>query len=197
MPAVKRSRKSAEERKAEIVEVAIRLAGEHGPDRVTTQMIADQIGITQPGIFRHFPAKTDIWLAVGEWIASAPNEGAARLADTADPGARIRAMIAGYFAGIARHPAIPAILFSHELHAENHALKAHFQRVMAYRRKGFAQLIQLAQDAGQVSNAVAADDVAALILSLIQGLAMRWSLESRAFDLEAEGTRLLDQMLKM
>ncbi|HGG05817.1 MAG TPA: TetR/AcrR family transcriptional regulator [Aliiroseovarius sp.] len=193
--APKRSRKSAADRKAEIVETAIQLAGELGPDRVTTQRIADAVGLTQPGIFRHFPAKTDIWLAVGEWIAPAPGARTDEFSETSDPAAQMQAMVSAYLTGIMRHPAIPAILFSRELHVENDQLRAHFERVMKHRRAGFTKLARAAQANGTLSEQIPPEDLAALILALIQGLAMRWSLENRRFDLVAEGTRLMQGMI--
>lgn len=193
--APKRSRKSAADRKAEIVQTAIRLAGELGPDRVTTQRIADAVGLTQPAVFRHFPAKTDIWLAVGEWIAPADANGEP-VSGANTPAEQLQEVVAAYFTGISRHPAIPAILFSRELHAENDELRKHFERVMARRRSRFTALAQAAQDAGQMAKTIPAEDFAALILALIQGLAMRWSLENRAFDLKNEGIRLLGQLIK-
>ena len=57
-------RKSAQERKAEILATALRLADELGPDRLTTAAIAEAVGLTQPGIFRHFPTKQALWQAV-------------------------------------------------------------------------------------------------------------------------------------
>lgn len=189
----RRTRKSAADRKAEIVETAVRLAGELGPDRVTTQKIADAVGLTQPAVFRHFPAKTDIWLAVGEWIAPADDPERAPTGDT--PADELRAFVARLLEGIARNPAIPAILFSRELHAENEPLRAHIEKVMTRRRARFAALIARAQKAGQIPDRINADDMAALVLALIQGLAMRWSLENRRFDLKDEGLRLLGQLL--
>ncbi len=190
----KRSRKSAADRKAEIVQTAIRLAGELGPDRVTTQRIADAVGLTQPAVFRHFPAKTDIWLAVGEWIA--PSDGRGEPVSKANsPADQIRDIVAAYFEGISRNPAVPAILFSRELHVENEKLRQHFEGVMVRRRARFTALAQSAQDAGELARAIPAADLAALILALVQGLAMRWSLENHAFDLKNEGVRLLGQLL--
>ncbi len=199
-PPARRSRKSAQDRKAEIVSAAIRLAAELGPDRVTTQRIADEVGLTQPGIFRHFPAKTDIWVAVGEWIAPSPSAQDVKggfASASADPAQQVRDMVSRFLSGIARHPAIPAILFSRELHAENEQLRAHFEKVMTGRRTKFTRLIEQAQVAGQLSKAIAPADLAALVLALIQGLAMRWSLENRGFDLEAEGMRLLAGLLSV
>lgn len=62
-------RKSADSRKAEIVASTSRLADELGPDRLTTDAVAKAVGLTQPGIFRHFPSKQDLWLAVAAEIA--------------------------------------------------------------------------------------------------------------------------------
>ncbi len=193
-PAPKRSRKSAADRKAEIVRTAIRLAGELGPDRVTTQRIADAVGLTQPAVFRHFPAKTDIWLAVGEWIAPADGRGEP-VSKAESPAEQLREVVAAYFEGIARNPAIPAILFSRELHAENDKLRKHFELVMRRRLARFTALVQAAQDSGELSKSIPAPDLAALVLALVQGLAMRWSLENRSFDLKKEGVRLLGQLL--
>jgi hypothetical protein len=55
--------------------------------------------------------------------------------------------------------------------------------------------------AGQRDNAllkdVAAGDVAVLLTSLIQGLAIRWSLGARDFVLRDEGLRLLAVQLRL
>jgi AcrR family transcriptional regulator len=183
-------RKSAQDRKAEIVATAIRLAGTHGPDRVTTLQLAQEIGISQPAIFRHFPTKTDIWLAVGKAVAA--HVSFADMPDAGDdPLATLNRLITRHLEQIVQTPAIPAILFSRELHAENEPLRRHFETVMTNRRAGLAGLIARAQASGQLDSYIPPEDLAALLLAVIQGLAMRWSLENRRFDLVVEGTRLI------
>ncbi|PCJ07417.1 MAG: TetR family transcriptional regulator [Rhodobacteraceae bacterium] len=187
-------RKSAKDRKAEIVETAIRLAGEQGPDRVTTQALADAIGISQAAIFRHFPTKAEIWLAVGKSITG-PIVQLENYAATPDPFTLLQDLMERHLRQIALNPAIPAILFSRELHAENDALRRHFESVMAARLASLARMIDQAQQTGQLKAAIASADLAALLLASIQGLAMRWSLENRSFDLTAEGGRLIRVLL--
>ncbi len=185
-----RIRKSAEDRKREIVLAAIRLAGDIGPDRLTTQHLADAVGLTQPAIFRHFATKSDIWLAVGEHIAKALSK------EQTDPHIEkplecLRDLVFNHLGSIARTPAIPAILFSRELHVENDQLRQHFEKLMLSRRENFAGLFAQARDNGEITARVAPADAAALVLATIQGIAMRWSLENKSFDLQAEGTRLI------
>ena len=184
-----RQRKPAAERKEQIVDEAMRLAAELGPDRMTTQKLADAVGISQAAIFRHFPSKTDIWQAVAARIGSAMP---AKLIDSEAPAIeRLRAIVARQFSFIVKTPAIPAILYSRELHAENETLREKFAEMQTRRHVLFTSLFKAAVDAGDLRD-INAEDAAALTLALIQGLAMRWSLEQRSFDLVAEGTRLLE-----
>jgi len=195
---VAQERKSASARKAEIVAAAIRLAGEYGPDRVTTQQLATAIGISQPAIFRHFPTKADIWLAVGQAIAAPISDHDIDGMDQGhdDPLAGLQMLMTRTLGQITRTPAIPAILFSRELHVENEALRCHFEDVMTKRRAGLTRLIARAQAMGQLDRATPPEDTAALLLAVVQGLAMRWSLENRSFDLVAEGTRLISTLIR-
>lgn len=65
-----RTRKPAETRKQEIVDAALRLADSEGPERLSTETVAEAVGLTQPGIFRHFPKKQDLWEAVARRIGT-------------------------------------------------------------------------------------------------------------------------------
>jgi len=191
-----RIRKSAGERKAEIIEATLRLAGEIGPDRMTTEALAKEVGISQPGIFRHFPTKGHIWEAVGQHIGKLLQ---AKAVLTRKKGIRpvdeLRDFVIGHLAFIEATPAIPAILFSRELHAENENLRIFFAGLIVSRHRHFSKLIAAEIATGRFEKTLNPDDAAYLILALIQGLAMRWSLNARNFDLAKEGQRLLELQL--
>ena len=191
-----RTRKSADQRKAEIVDAAIKLAGEIGPDRLTTEQLAKEVGISQPGIFRHFPTKGDIWWAVAQRIGGVlgSNRGQTGNAD-AKPAGELRNLVLNHLSFIGTTPAIPAILFSRELHVENEKMRSFFEGLMATRHRGISKLIAKEITAGQFAETLNPDDAAYLILALIQGLAMRWSMSAHNFNLVAEGKRLLDLLL--
>ncbi|MEE9389233.1 MAG: TetR/AcrR family transcriptional regulator [Paracoccaceae bacterium] len=191
-----RKRKSGVERKSEIVDTAIGIASELGPDRLTMQHLADKIGISQPAIFRHFPTKSDVWQSVAERIAQLL-QGAAKGAGRAgqSPAQQLKSQVAAQLGFIQNNPAIPAILFSRELHAENESLRRFFAGLMAGRHRTLSGLIQQEITRGGFRADLDPDDAAYLILTLIQGLAMRWSLSARSFDLQLEGTRLLELQL--
>lgn len=186
-----RTRKPAAERKQEIVETAIRLAAECGPDRLTTESLAREIGISQPAIFRHFPSKTDIWTAVGEQICELMGKSAA-LINEAEPDQQLRKMIEAQLGFIESTPAVPAILFSRELHSENETLRAVFVGLMAQRQQKLSAVISRAIADGVFDERVDPDSAAYMVLALIQGLAMRWSLNNQDFDLVKAGSKMID-----
>ncbi len=190
-----RVRKSAAERKEEIVNATLRLAGEIGPDRITTEALAKEVGISQPGIFRHFPTKNDIWEAVSQHISTVLQAKASVSRKGARPVEELHDFVTGHLAFIVATPAIPAILFSRELHSENETLRTFFAGLIKKRHQMFSRLIAAEIKSGLFKPSLNADDAAYLILVLIQGLAMRWSLNNRDFDLVEEGRRLLDLQL--
>ncbi len=191
-----RIRKSAEARKAEIIDAALHLADKVGPDRLTTSKIAEAVGLTQPGIFRHFPTKQDLWEAVASHIGSMM-EACWKKAGNGDRPAtdRIRVLIGTQLRLIQSTPAIPAILFSRELHTKNKGLRNAFFGLMSRFHRLIAGQVAQACAAGELRKDIDPDDAAFLIVGLVQGLAVRWSISGRNFDLTEEGSRLLELQL--
>ncbi len=192
------ARKPADERKAEIVAAMLRLADEVGPDRLTTQSVANAVGLTQPAIFRHFATKKDLWRAVAAVIAdrlTAAWDGALESSD--DPAARIEALIAGQLAQIEAMPAIPSILFSRELQAENDDLRESVVALMTELVALLTRELASGQAAGVFDPDLPPADGALLLVSLVQGLGIRWTLGNRGFPLVGEGRRLLATQMRL
>lgn len=190
-------RKSAEDRKAEIAAAVLRLAARIGPDRLTTEHIAQEVGLSQPAIFRHFPKKQDIWQAVAARIGAHMAERWTKAgAGSGTPNDRLRALVEAQLRLIQSTPALPAILFSRELHAENEALRQTFVEMMGRFHEVLRSTIVDGSRVGEFRDDLDAADAAWLVLGLIQGLAVRWSLSAQAFPLVDEGRRLLELQLR-
>lgn len=190
-----RRRKSAAARRAEIVETAIRLSAEIGPDRVTTQHLADEVGVTQPAIFRHFATKSEIWLAVADQIVGDLQAIHSAAETSGNPHDALHKIVGQHLVHVSENPAVPAILFSRELQAENPALRGKFSSLMTERGKAVAELITRAQQDGLHRAEIVATDAAHLLMAAMNGVFVRWSLEERAFDLVDEGGRMLGGLI--
>lgn len=191
-------RKSAEDRKAEIVSAVLRLADEIGPDRLTTNDVARAVGLSQPAIFRHFPTKADLWIAVGEHITERLDASwKAALGSTGDAEARLRSLIRAQLQQISATPALPSILFSRELNIDNPRLREVFHALLMRYQRYLIQVLSEWRVEGRLRVDLAPEDAATFLTSLVQGLALRWALGARRLSLVDEGMRLLDHQLAM
>ncbi|MCF3973203.1 TetR/AcrR family transcriptional regulator [Paracoccus salsus] len=191
-------RQSAEDRKAQIVAEMLRLADEIGPDRLSTTDVARAVGLSQPAIFRHFPSKGALWLAVAEDIAARLRRAwTAAEAQEATPDTRLKALIGAQLAAIAGTPALPSILFSRELQVDNIALRDVFRGLLATFTGRLVTALRDQQASGVLRRDIAAEDVAMLLTSLVQGVAIRWTLGARGFPLVEEGLRLFDLQMAL
>lgn len=191
-------RKPAEDRKADIVAATLSLADRIGPDRLTTNHVAREVGVTQAAIFRHFPTKADLWAAVGDALSQrltlAWDEA---LAANGTPAIRLRTMIRTQLQQIEGCPALPAILHSRELGVDNAALRESCRSLVVRFQGHLAANLQVLAEAGVLRSDLPPEDAAALLVFLVQGLAIRWTLGARNFALVDEGLRLFDLQLAL
>ena len=91
-------RRSAEERREEIVEVALRHFAEGGYHGTSTEAIAREAGISQPYLFRLFHTKRELFMACSDRACDHVCEVFQRVAREAPEGDRLEAMGHAYAA---------------------------------------------------------------------------------------------------
>lgn len=190
---------SGTRRREQILEAMLAMTAEHGPDRVTTRALAGRLGVTEPALYRHFPGgKSEMWRAlaglVGERMQAAWRAALER-ADADAPVSRVRALVDAQLRIFQDIPALPAILFSRTLHRDNAALRAGVGEVAGRFHARLEQLVDAAVARGELRGDLDADAAAWLLIAVIQGTAVRWSLADQGFNLEREAGRLLDVVL--
>lgn len=186
-----RMRKPAEERQAEIVETALRLLTHTPVEKLSTGVVAKEVGITQAAIFRHFPTKDALWQAVLEDIERrAVNLWNDAIAKGTSPLERLAELIAAQLGLIAAYPAIPTLIFNAGQISAEDTLRPIHRRVMSGLRYRLLVEIREAAQTGQIPPAPSAEDCADLFLGLVQGTVLRWKLSDRSFDLTQEGRRI-------
>ncbi|HSP80265.1 MAG TPA: TetR family transcriptional regulator [Myxococcaceae bacterium] len=184
-------RKSHEERQEDIIRAVIELAAAEDVKDVTTQAIADRVGIAQPTVFRHFPSRDAIFLATINWISQGVFKALEELAANGQPpDERLRRLLERQLQLISRHRGIPRILFSDRLHAEASSLRERMMAVMATYEKHLVGLLTEGRQEGCFREDLEPQEAARMILALIQGLMMRWSLSNFAFPLEQQAETL-------
>jgi TetR/AcrR family transcriptional regulator len=181
-------RKSGDERREQIIQAVLDLAAEQGVKQLTTQAIADRVGIAQPTVFRHFKTRDAILHAVMENVGTAMLAVAtAVLAGRGPADQRLRQLLQRQLEFISRRRGVPRVLFSERLHHEDPELKAVVRRVMDSYSGKIADLVVAGQAEGRFRAQLEPRETAFMIVALIQGLVMRWSISDFTLDLEAQG----------
>lgn len=183
-------------RRSEILDTALALAFEGGPNRVTTVAIAERLGLTQPAIYRHFSSKSDLWFAITERLGAEVGANIAAAQASSGPVAqRLRALVLGHLELIQRTPALPEIMVTRDPNSADAVVRSAMQARMGEFQRALTGLCVELQADGQLKGDVAPPDVALLVMGVLQSLALRLLLTRDPAPLLDEGARLLSLQL--
>lgn len=182
------SRKSHVERRDEIARTALELAADVGVGNVSTQAIADAMGVSQATVFRHFATREDVFQ---EAIALVGRSVMAELGpifnDKSETGAaRLERLVRAHLAFIQKNRGIPALLFSDTLHQGSPTLKAEVRQLMKGYAGRVAGLVLEGVEDGSIATTADPALLAQTVVTMVQGVVLRWSLFDHAFDLATQ-----------
>lgn len=184
-------RKTGDERRAEIIQSSLELASEVGIAKVSTQAIADRVGIAQATVFRHFKTRNDIFRAVLEFVSGnvfKALEGQMLSKNPAD--VRLKNFIGRHLALVSKMKGVPRILFSDRLHVEDPELKKTVQAIVTKLTGNISMLIKDGIEEGVFDESANPDQMARMVVTLVQGSIVRWSI----FDFNYKLTDTADEI---
>lgn len=175
--AAPRLRLTTDERQREVVAAVLALARERGPDAITTQAIADRMGVTQGAVFRHFPGKQAIWLAVFGWVRESLGAAiAAATVNVKSPLARIEQAFLAHVAFIAANPGVPRVMFHEMQYPGDSPVRAEVRAMIASYREQLTLLFKQAKAAGELPRDLDATLAPVAFIGAVQGLVIEASL---------------------
>lgn len=179
------ARQSTESRQAEIIATVVALTAERNPADVTTTDIAKAMNVTQGALFRHFPTKEAMRLAVIEWIET---QLMAKLGDAQasapDVLSGLEAMFLAHVKFIREFPGVPRLVFAELQQPDGSPVRQGVQQIMRRYRQMLAETLGKAKAVQLIRNDVDVQAGAALFLGAIQGLVMQSMLGGVSPDAE-------------
>jgi AcrR family transcriptional regulator len=194
--AAPRHRLTTDQRQREIVAVVLALARERGPDSITTQAIADRMGLTQGAVFRHFPDKEAIWLAVFAWVRESLEAALAHAMAQADsPLARIEQAFLAHVAFVAANPGVPRVMFHEMQYPGDSPVRAEVRAMIDSYRQRLTQLFRQAKAAGELPRGLDATLAPVSFIGAVQGLVIEASLAGDEAGMVKRARKLLPLLL--
>ena len=184
-------------RRQQIVAATLDVLGRVPLADLTTRLIAKELGLSQPALFRHFRSRDDLLLAALDHAHAGLGDlvdGVLRRA--AEPIARLEHLAEGLLAYAAAHPGVPRLLFSDVGPASGGPqLRAALRLLVATQRAVTATLVRDGQARGELRAGLDPERAGAFFVSLIQGAILQWELADRADPLTAHAAPLVDLWL--
>jgi len=186
-----RVRLSTETRQAEIIAAVLQLSARRSPALITTGDIASAVALTQGAVFRHFPSKDAIWLAVMEWVESNLLSSLESAAQTApDPLAGMQAIFMAHVGFVMKHPGVPRIIFSELQLPDETPVKIRVRGILERYQQLLMQQLGAAGKCGQIDPTIDKAGAAMLFIGTIQGLVMQSMLRGSSERMNSDAKRV-------
>lgn len=181
----------ADERRAATVASVVSLAAVTNPSEITTAAIAKHMGLSQGALFKHFPTKDAILLAVMKWVADnllARVDSAVQNA-TSSLGA-LEALFFAHAEFVVKHPGVPRIVFS-ELQRTKRSVPGRMVQalVLGYGER-VAAILTEAKNRGELEPHVDTEAATTLFIGTIQGLVLQSMLSGDIAGIRTDAPRV-------
>src|SRR5512138_1827928 len=191
------TRLTTQERQAEIVAAALRLARDAGPALITTGDIAAAVGVTQGAVFKHFPTKDAIWVAAMGWVREQLLQALGAAADaSATPLDALAGMFRAHVDFVIAHPGVPRFIFHELQQPADSPAKQEVRAVLQAYRKLLLGVIDRALEQRAVASDLDREAAATAFIGLIQGLVMQAMLSGRPGAMRQQAERVLSLYLR-
>lgn len=188
----KAQRVKGDVRKRQIVQAALRIIAQYGLKALTTAAIAQEVGISEPALYRHFENKEAILNATVEQIGAGLAKNAGNVLSMPDISAlkKIKKLFMLHLDYIEKNKGIPRLVFSEELHMGSHQLKEKLLLAIGAYASRIEALIREGKKNGTIKRTVDPAASTLMFVGIMQVLALKWSLSGFAFSLSREGKKL-------
>lgn len=191
-PGVKKEGKQPREvRRAQITEAALRIIARHGVRALTTSAIAQEVGISEANLYRHFKNKDEILSEMVDMIGEGLRKNFEKVFKTeATPLSKLKKVFKLHLEYIEKNEGIPRLGFSEDIHQSNRELGERLFRNIERYADELEKLMREGKKAGALKKELEPRSAALMFIGMVQVVTFRWSLSGFSFPLVAEGMKM-------
>lgn len=184
------------QRQEQIIKAGIQIVGEGGLQGFSIRKLADRVGISEPGIYRHFKNKADIVMNIGLFMVDSWQE----VANWVDKLPGIEAMEKFHrdiVEFLSKNPDI-AEAFCYLKTSKNHTHL--FEKAPPHGELALnllSKFIRRGQEEENIRSDIPCEHLAIVVVGALSWLMEKWRLSERDFDLATEWEPLWNALKKM
>jgi len=186
------------DRQQQIIEESIKIIDEKGIQGLTIKNLSKAIGISEPGIYRHFESKTEILLSILNNFKEMAKMLSGLMKDFEGTAIeKINFMFSRMLDLFSETPSMVSVIFSEEIFKNEKLLKNKITEVLNMHAQTIEGIIAKGQEEKNVRNDIELKTLALLIMGSLRLLVKRWDLNNHNFDLRKEGSKLIEGLDKI
>ncbi len=186
-------------RQIEIMEAASNRISQFGIQNLTIKTLAQDIGLSEPALYRHFKSKNEILLSLLEYfkaemesrihaIPFKPNE---------TEGNKLRAIFHSQLQTFTNKPAIVSVIFAESIFHFDDGLSSKVSEIMDMMQKYVNANITEGQRNGSYNNLINSSTLTTIIVGGMRMTVLKWKLSGHKSNLVKDGKTVLNGILKM
>ena len=179
-------RQSTEVRRTQIADAARKVAVKYGSEHVTVRRIADETGISEGALYRHFKSKHDILSLMVERIQEDIVSGIVKGAAGKTPLGVLESALLNHMSSIEQRKSVSFQVIAEIISLGDKRLNRQASEALDKYTAHIAELLSQGIEAGEIRKDVVPEETAILITAAVQGLVSRWALGNYSFNLEEQ-----------
>lgn len=185
------------QKKEYVVMTAIDLINESGISNVSTKELAKRVGFSESLIFKMYPKKNDLILAVLDQFSLYDNDIFRTARDKyEDPIEALQFYFNKYLLYYENYPAITGVFQALDLKNGIPQIEERTQEINKNRVTHMMQLIISAQEKGRVDSTADSVLIADILFSVFKGMCIRWRVMNYNFSLMERTNKAINLIMK-
>ena len=184
------------DRQQQIIDESIKLIDTRGIQGFTIKNLSKEVGISEPGIYRHFENKFAILVTIlDSFKRNIFEQQLVLFSKSNDPEEKLRIFSNRIFEIFTQNPALITVIFSEEIYQNEKELSSRINEIQTYYENLVESfLIELRQDKKLPAN-INIDSFILMFFGSIRLLAKKWKISDYSFDLRAKGNELVTSLI--
>ena len=180
------------ERQQQIIEESIKIIDNKGIQGLTIKNLSKAIGISEPGIYRHFESKTAIILTILDSFKEMAIMLSKLMRDFEGTAIeKVSFMFGRMLDMFSENPSMVSVIFSEEIFKNEEILKIRIVEILNLHAQTIELIIKKGQAASNVRTDIEVKTLALIIMGSLRLIVKRWDLNNHNFNLKKEGEELL------
>jgi len=184
-------------RQQQIIETAIKIIAKNGIQNLTTKNLANEIGISEPALYRHFNNKREILEGIIKYFKIMMNPAFDKMEEAEKPIQQIEIFVVTLLKILNSNCDCARVIFSESNFQNEEVLINSINIMMNKSQQKLIAIIAKGQELKEIQAGVSSLNISRIIIGSIRFIVVQWTMSGMIFNLETEGKQFWSDLRKI